>query len=742
MIFGDYNHSIEYGSKALKIREDIFGENHPEYAITLSNLSLAYIMLGDYIKALEYGEKVNDIFKNVFGEKHPLYATSLNNLASIYSKFGDYDKAILFETKVVEIRKEIFGENNPDYAMSLNNLADFYSRKKDYAKAIEYGVKSIDNIKAALGSNHPNYSMFLQNLALYYFDLGDYKNATDYFQRGLEIDKANILIQTASLSNNQRAMYWNKYSCSFTDLFPLITYKSNLYTASDLYNLSALFSKGLLLTTEIELNRLIKESGDEKAMKIFEELRILRLQLQRLYEIPISERSLNVDSLTEVANQLEKTLVERSKVYGDFTKKLRTTWKDVQNSLSEDEIAVEFISFPIFGTDSTMIAALTLRKDSKEPKLIPLFDLAQLSVVSDTDHYLCSEVTHLIWEPLRNEIQDIRRIFFSPAGVIHRIGIEYLPGMESYDIYRLSTTREIIDMKTKSSPLNKNKALTVLYGGINYDISNSLTSERSSKEISDFINDEVSQQLSITLHRAFVDSLNLRGMEADYLPSTLAEVQRISSSLKNSNLPTVVHIGSDATEKSVKSLTSNTPAILHISTHGFYFSKKQARKEDRPSFLSIEDDESANMEDKALARSGLLFAGANVSLRGQDIPTDVDDGILTAVEISRLDLRGLELVVLSACETGKGDILQGEGVFGLQRGFKKAGVQTILMSLWKVSDVSTEMLMTDFYQNICNGKNIREALRMAQQKVRDYKDADGNCIFQDPHYWAGFVILD
>ena len=131
-----------------------------------------------------------------------------------------------------------------------------------------------------------------------------------------------------------------------------------------------------------------------------------------------------------------------------------------------------------------------------------------------------------------------------------------------------------------------------------------------------------------------------------------------------------------------------------------------------------------------------------LTIDGKDVPLDADDGILTAQEISQFDLRGIDFVVLSACETGMGDIVKGEGVFGLQRGFKKAGVKTILMSLWRVSDVSTEMLMTEFYKNLCNGKSKRESLRLAQKMVREYKDEEGNLLFQDPHYWAGFVLLD
>jgi CHAT domain-containing protein len=203
-----------------------------------------------------------------------------------------------------------------------------------------------------------------------------------------------------------------------------------------------------------------------------------------------------------------------------------------------------------------------------------------------------------------------------------------------------------------------------------------------------------------------------------------------------------VHVGTDATETSVKALSGKAPSILHISTHGFYFSEKQAKKKDYLHFMGFEGQNNVNEEDKALSRSGLLMAGANRSLEGEDIPMNDDDGILTAQEISLLDLRGTDLVVLSACETGRGDIMQGEGVFGLQRGFKKAGVKTILMSQWKVSDIATEMLMTEFYRNYCNGESKRESLRLAQKKVREFKDDEGNYLFKDPHYWAAFIVLD
>ena len=157
------------------------------------------------------------------------------------------------------------------------------------------------------------------------------------------------------------------------------------------------------------------------------------------------------------------------------------------------------------------------------------------------------------------------------------------------------------------------------------------------------------------------------------------------------------------------------------------------------------------VEDKALCRSGLFLAGAKNVFRGDSLPDGVDDGVLTAKEISEMDLRSMDMVVLSACQTGLGDIISGEGVFGLQRGFKKAGAKTILMSLWEVDDLVTQMLMIEFYKNYCQGIDKqgidkqgikRESLRQAQKTVREYKDHNGNRIFYKPYYWAGFIMLD
>ena len=757
---GDYSKAVEYGIQASEILRSVLGEQHPDYATSLNNLAGYYANLGDYAKAVEVGTQAMEIRRSVLGERHPDYASSLNNLATYYSRLGDYAKAVEVGKQAMEIHRSVLGERHPDYAMSQNNLAFYYSSLGDYAKAVEVGTQAMEIRRSVLGEQHPDYAMSLSNLANYYSSLGDYAKTLELFKKNISIRQSNVFQQFAGLTAAQRTMYWSKDSYQFTDLYPNYSYQSHISTAPDLYNKSALFAKGLLLSTEIEMNRLIQESGDAEALRMFEELQTNRMQLQKLYETPIAERHINTDSLEQAVDRQEQALVKRSKVYGDFTRKLRTTWQDVQGALKDEEMAVEFLSFTVFGTDSTMVAALTLRKDDKEPKFIPLFEQRQLQDVSDPQFFHCPELTALVWQPLQQELQGIKRIYFSPAGVLHNIGIEYAPGMEGYEMYRLSTTREVIDShNTHPGPPEGRESATTpdpsfpkegkrvtsttaLFGGIDYNALPEVGTPSLGGGRGEALG---TSEVSIALHRSLIDSLSVRGMTATYLPATLDEVQAIKASFDKKYQPATLTTGNEATETAVKTLSTHTPKILHIATHGFYFTENQAERQKSLRFLTIDGSPSlgggqgeASPEDKALTRSGLLMAGANATLRGKDIPMDADDGVLTAQEISRLDLRGVDLMVLSACKTGNGDINQGEGVFGLQRGFKKAGVQTIVMSLWEVDDKATQILMTEFYDNLLQGQSKRDAFQNAQKHLRTVENGH----YDEPQYWAAFILLD
>ena len=217
-----------------------------------------------------------------------------------------------------------------------------------------------------------------------------------------------------------------------------------------------------------------------------------------------------------------------------------------------------------------------------------------------------------------------------------------------------------------------------------------------------------------------------------YLPATLTEVEEIARGFANkSRLITDVN----GTEESFKSLNGSSFDIIHLATHGFFWSDNDVEKRSYVTFLNHLDTSQQTEEDNALMRSGLFFSGANIGLKGESLPDDVEDGVLTALELSNMNLGNVDMVVMSACESGLGET-SGEGVFGLQRGFKLAGANTLLMSLWKVDDIATKLLMTEFYKNYLSGKSKQESLKLAQQTLRNNSD------YADPEYWAAFILLD
>jgi CHAT domain-containing protein len=333
---------------------------------------------------------------------------------------------------------------------------------------------------------------------------------------------------------------------------------------------------------------------------------------------------------------------------------------------------------------------------------------------------------------LENELDSVNTIYFSPDRDIHNIAIESAltpKGQrisDCFDVHRLSSTREIVKINKNDNPKS-----VVLYGGLDY------FADSSDIEAANKVNGIFDKGASYYAERAVVD--DDRGTVVN-LAGSGREVNSIATILP-SEYYCQMFTGQLGTEESFKALSGGNYGIIHISTHGYYWSESTFDSQKNQNKIRVADKDLMTEEDKALVRSGLYFAGVNTTLSGEKIPIYLDDGILTAQEISELDLRGTEIVVLSACQTGLGD-LKNDGVFGLQRGFKKAGVKSILMSLWKVDDNATELLMVEFYRNYLSGMDKTQSLRNAQKHVREYTDFQGNKIYENPYYWAGFVLLD
>ena len=759
---GNYEEAIKLDSEALYTIEQTFGKNHPDYANILSNLANDYYYYGNYVEASRLGHEALNIREKVLGTQHPDYAEALSNVSMFNISLGNLAEAkrqIMEASKIFQIT---FGQESHNYSIMLHKLALCNALQHNISESIRLEKEVLKIFAKTIGKNHPDYRLALNDLTFYYFNSKDYINTAQ--QAILTTEECNKIVFSTftDLTSHERTLFWNKYSNWYNYYLPMFSYyisEPELSVAT--YN-GALLAKELLLNADREMSQLILESNDKAFIQEYRDLQFNKTILYKMLQKPKKEHITDIDSIHRIVRKQEKELITKSKVYGDYTRNLQITWKEVQKKLNKEDIAIEFLAFPA-GKDSIIYAALILRPETTSPKMIPLFERKQLSNINKKDFYTTPTLSQLIWKPLEKELKGIKNVYFAPARQLHNIAIEHLPSSDStfiaeqINFYRLSSTRQLVMIKDKSHIKE-----AVLYGGLKYDADTTALVVENKKYT------DIPRDLNIQ-HTFYPDSLNLRD-GAKYLPATKIEAEQIKQALENTRLQPALYMDLRGTEESFKALSGKNISMLHIATHGFYWTETEARQTKDLDFLMMGDNnQSRYVEDKALTRSGLLLSGANIALKGNPLPEGLEDGILTAKELAGLDLRGLDLVVLSACQTGLGEIT-GDGVFGLQRGFKKAGANTLLMSLWKVDDNATQLLMTQFYKNLLAGKSKFESLREAQKYVRDYeveiettpdkrwqsearqkekqskkpmpKEFKKIKKYKDPFYWAAFILLD
>jgi CHAT domain-containing protein len=363
-----------------------------------------------------------------------------------------------------------------------------------------------------------------------------------------------------------------------------------------------------------------------------------------------------------------------------------------------------------------------LRKDYKAPVFIELDSketidklIKQISLSFNKGAKINAEkwfdsskqLYNSLWGKLDGHIKEGDNIYFSLDGLLYKAPIELLSDKngkivnEKFNLFRLSSTREIC-MKRRDE-ISK----VVLYGGMFYDA-----------------NPKGLEVDSLVAFKGYNDESARSGWS--YLPASATEVDSISSLLSTSGVSVVEKKGLNGTEESFRELSGSDFSIVHIATHGFYFPQKE---------VSYLDYFQSKVYISPMIRSGLMMTGGQAAWMGKKNIDPDHDGILTSEEISRLDLSDVSMVVLSACQTGLGDIDNGaEGVIGIQRAFKLAGVQSLLMSLWKVDDNATSYMMQRFYSRMVSGDTKHNAFKTAQQEVRKK--------YPNPYYWAGFILLD
>ncbi len=603
-----------------------------------------------------------------------------------------------------------------------------YNSGADY-RALRQAKHSLELKRQHFGPHSEPYLNQLLDVSRLYAERMQYRKSNCYHNEGYNSYVELIKHEFCTTSESERSMYWDKavkYINKTIELAHRAASKTHIGSEPQLcqaaYN-ALLLSKGLLLNTTIDFENYVSASGNQRAMAALREKKAATAR---------GEQQHVLDSLDYV---MLGALHDARQDY--HIPQLSITWRDVADRLLPGDLAIEF-----YKTTHGDYGALVLRHDWKAPKIVRLKhfartgsgyeELAAALAANPMEHYTARDARRLwalsraVWtdDLLRYfPEQGDGRIFFSADGILLVSGIEYLPfvcpddgtaGDDNYaslsdlfPVYRLSSTRELVTHSAGSIGRD-----ATIYGGLAYSMSAAAMQQDAQR-----LQGETTRGIALAS-----DSRGERGAKQliPFLEGTLAEADSITATINTariSGLSATAYTQQQGTEASFKALSGKQRRVIHVATHGFFRESNTA---------------DATTPENPLLRSGLYFAGAD----NREVPDGVDDGTLTALEIAGMDLRGLDLVALSACETAKGDV-RGDGVFGLQRGFKMASAGAILMSLWQVDDEATRVLMTEFYRQWTAGKSKHEALQMARDVVRQKSKR-----WQSPRYWAAFVLLD
>ncbi|MCU0444606.1 MAG: tetratricopeptide repeat protein [Microscillaceae bacterium] len=767
--------------EAIEIIRTHFGENSTDYANYLSNFGIFYLEIANYQKAEEillqslsilqknlgadhlYCARLMNILGNLYqiigkpqaetmlkqavvinqkayGEKSNEYAYSISNLGVYYQGMKAFAKADSLFNQALAIQKEVLGESNTSYLKTYFNLASVNQELQNYPKAELLALDNLKRWKEVAGTLKVQYEECLNLMGRLYYINFEYSKAVPYYQESsqklMDIIERNIPI----MSQKEKHQFLMSFS-ERLEKYITFTYEAlqkNLNYMDWIYN-NALFSKGLLLNNQNKIRNRVLASKDTALQNLYQNWHTKRNILAQIYQMSIEEKiskGINEIQLEEEVNQIEKKLSNASELFAQANEKKRYTWQDVQKKLKKNEAAIEIVRFrprrqtQFEFSDTAYYAVLMITPQTQnKPEVLVLtngneLEEKQLKIYQNSIKFKKTDKTSYAkyWQKIAEKLKSskIKKVYCSPDGVYNQINLNTLQNpqtnkyvSEEFEIQLVSNTKDLI---TRQKGQKTRAEGGVFIGYPNYNDEPKLDSLKKDDERSLVLSNNI--QLDTT--QRFFD-----GTVVTELPNTKIEIENIQAIFQKNQIKSQIFLAQLATEELVKSLKN--PQILHIATHGFFL-------QDADNEENIDEKDSRSIKtntqlDNALLRSGLLFAGATQVLKRK-----AEDGILTAYEAMNLDLDDTDLVVMSACETGLGEVSNGEGVYGLQRAFQVAGAKTVLMSLWTVSDEATKDLMTLFYENwITKNQPKRQAFNNAQKELKKK--------FPEPYYWGAFVMV-
>jgi CHAT domain-containing protein/tetratricopeptide (TPR) repeat protein len=734
----NYEATLDAFSKIEQYDAEMYGTEHPYYAMTLNNIGEAYNEKGSYEEALNYYDQVTPIIEKSNGKNSVLYADNLNNKGRAKMLSGKLEESVALLEEALEVYKTSSGKSSSLFATSVFNLGRAYQKMGD-PKAKKYFEEALKIRKKNLGTNHPLYGKILPYLAANSWSSGDIKESLGYFRQTFDNYFTQIDAYFSALSESEKTKFYygglridfekfNAFATANHDKMPELT--------GQMYNYQ-LNTKALIMYATDKVRANISTSGDQELINEYAHWLSLKEQLSKLYSVTAAADLSKIDSLNILTNTLEKSLSKRSAQFDETHGAHKHNWQQVRDQLKPGEAAVEVVRFRDFNptnggtfTGDIKYAVLIVKPTTKDyPELVMLENgkLIEERYIINYRNSIRFQIFDIhsygvLWKPIAPALKGVDKIYFSPDGVYNQISINsiYNPDTKQYlleemNIHNVTNTKDILSFGKTS---NKKKGQSMLFGFPDYNFENkSPTTQGETRSLRSLRGGStgVTRGLRAGLLRY------LRGDEGiAMLPGTKTEVDNIAKMFLAEEADHSTFYNQEAEEAILKEAKS--PELLHIATHGFFMANVAA---------APETDQNKYIENPLL-RSGLVLAGAGSFLKSGSTYND-QDGILTAYEAMNMDLNDTEVVVMSACETGLGTITNGEGVYGLQRAFLVAGAKSLIMSMWSVDDDATQELMTAFYKEWLISGNKQESFRRAQYVVKEK--------YPEPFYWGAFIMV-
>jgi CHAT domain-containing protein/Tfp pilus assembly protein PilF len=738
---GDHKAALSLHQKAMAICKKVLGKKHPDYASSLNNLAALYWSLGDHKQALPLFKQALAIQKEALGEKHRHYATSLNNLALLYENMGDHKQALPLFKQALEINKEALSEKHPLYANSLNNLAALHRSMGDHKAALPLFKQALAITRDVLGEKHPLYANNLNNLALLYQDMGDHKAALPLAEEAVELTISYLRASAAVQSDRQQL-------AAAEALRPRLDLR---LSPGDGHSYAHVLAwKGAVLLRQRQRRLFTALSANPKTREAALELQSTTRLIAALSAKALPARG-QLERLTGEQERLQAKLSDLSATGRIAFKPDAITPQTLAKALPEDAVLVDYLFYTRCGVvyrdgrpnPARHLVAFVSRRGKPTARIdLGPADKA-IAAVREwrpllgrglPDRRFGAEVKKHIWSPLEKHLVGAKVVLISPDEALASVPFCALPGKKEGTYLIEDVALAVVPVPAllpeMLKPVDKAKRLKpslLVVGDVDYDRTGMIT--RADKA------GDRGAPLGVRRDWGKLSATAVEGL------AVRASFEKLFKTGKATPLTE-----GEATKAKVRQALAKV-RYAHLATHGFF-----AAEEIKSALSSKKPDAFFGKEGVTgwhpLLLSGIVLAGAN-----REPKPGEEDGILTALEVSELELPKLELVVLSACETGLGKTAGGEGLLGLQRAFAVAGARTVVASMWAVDDRATQALMAEFYRVAWDPGSIvsrAEALRRAQLSILKEGKRRGlgkkaeklpkGETHLPPLYWAAFVL--